>query len=325
MEAQYTINLDTGAPYKLTGNTKMLTGRKFNRLTVIELVGRRGVDFIWRCKCDCGTVKEVRGQNLKDGMSRSCGCIAREKLLALNAGRRTHGLTGTGVYQSYHAMKDRCLNPNHIAYARYGGRHPNPITICPEWLGANGLQQFHKDMGDRPEGKTLDRIDNQLGYSKANCEWRTKVEQARNRSTNVIIVLDGEFACATAWAEKLGVKAGTLLSALKSGLSLQEYIERHKDQPEFHSDGSYNIRNPEIRRQIADCVQALYEVAEPKVFSMGELATVIDLSSRQAYRLLTGVCTPTEPAAVKLAEFFKKMFADIRKRKHEAQLENKAA
>lgn len=120
-------------------------------------------------ECPCGRVFKTFRSRVQ-----SCGC---GRHIPTN---KTHGYAGKNkkrgsTYSSWEAMKSRCLNPNHQAYSSYGGRG---ITICNEWLDFKG---FLKDMGERPKGMTLDRIDNDKGYSKSNCRWSTPKQQARNR------------------------------------------------------------------------------------------------------------------------------------------------
>lgn len=116
----------------------------------------------------------------------------------------THGMTGTPTYNSYKSMINRCLSSNNIAYKRYGGVG---ITVCKRWLD---IKYFIEDMGLRPDKTTLERIDNDKGYSKENCRWATRIEQARNMKTNNVLTLNGETMCLVEWAEKLNIKRSTL-------------------------------------------------------------------------------------------------------------------
>lgn len=119
---------------------------------------------MYRCVCECGSIKDVKHIHLAGGKTRSCGCSVV-----------THGMTKSKEYRIWDSMIRRCRNPNHHAFPSYGGRG---ITVCDKWLTFKG---FFEDMGTKPDGLSLDRIDNSLGYSKENCRWGSIDEQARNR------------------------------------------------------------------------------------------------------------------------------------------------
>lgn len=147
--------------------------QKFNELTIVEVVGPRYI-----CLCDCGNITIVLGTNIRSNNTKSCGC--RRKRVASTIGKnKTHGMSYTRTYRSWIKMKERCLNPNHDHYHRYGGRG---IKICDRWLLS--FENFLEDMGDRPEDRSLDRIDNNNGYEKNNCRWATRIEQNINRGYN---------------------------------------------------------------------------------------------------------------------------------------------
>jgi hypothetical protein len=119
-------------------------------------------------QCECGVIKTIDYYSLKNGLTKSCGCDKKPNL--------KHSLSKSREYNSWNGMKIRCNNTNHKQYKDYGGRG---ITVCPEWL--NSFEQFYKDMGPRPIGKTLDRINNNKGYEPSNCKWSTYSEQAKNK------------------------------------------------------------------------------------------------------------------------------------------------
>jgi hypothetical protein len=160
---------------------KNIIGNKYGRLTVLEDTGKRyNTTVIWKCQCDCGNDIEIRGDAIRSGNTKSCGCILKEKVAERNISRSTHGHSKRGnisrEYNSWANMKTRCYNPKNKDYHIYGGRG---IKICERWL--NSFDNFFIDMGERPEGKTLDRIDSDGNYEPSNCKWSTPYEQRMNQ------------------------------------------------------------------------------------------------------------------------------------------------
>lgn len=169
---------------------------RYGRLTVIERSKTNPRYFI--CKCDCGNQKEIFSSHIKQGRTRSCGCYRKEIISAL--GKQTkHGLFGTKIYGVWSSMMSRCYNTNNHAYSSYGGRG---IVVDEFW---HKFENFYNDMGVAPKGLTLDRIDNNKGYSKENCRWATMKEQGNNKRSNVMIEYEGRVQNITQWAEELGV------------------------------------------------------------------------------------------------------------------------
>lgn len=145
-------------------------GEVYGRLTVLEDV--RHAKDLARCSCECGGETEKRAYAIKGGNTRSCGCMRRENNL-------THGLSGHPLYQIWHNMIQRCTNPDDQGWENYGGRG---ITVCERWQGLpDGLLNFAADMGERPPGFSLDRLDNDKGYEKDNVAWNNAKRQAANR------------------------------------------------------------------------------------------------------------------------------------------------
>lgn len=194
-------------------NIRDLTGMKFGRLVAIGCVGtRRGR---WKCRCDCGCEKVLRRHILLDGITQSCGCLRRDRAAA---SRKTHGLSQTPSYSSWIAMIRRCTDPTQSFFARYGGRG---ISICARWMK---FENFLADMGHRPAGTTIDRIDNNGNYEPGNCRWATRKEQSRNLSVNRIISFRGESLCLTAWAERIGFAPRVLTKRFKCGWSVEKAL-----------------------------------------------------------------------------------------------------
>lgn len=160
---------------------------KFERLTVIKEVGRtKNRNVLWLCKCDCGNEKIVSSNDLIQKETRSCGCLQTETRINNGKSRTQHGYSETRIYHIWEGMIERCNNPNASNYKYYGGRIP-PITVCDRWDIAKGgsFENFYKDVGDPPKGKSLDRINNDGNYEPNNWRWATAKEQANNRRNNV--------------------------------------------------------------------------------------------------------------------------------------------
>lgn len=147
-------------------------GDKFFKLTVKRTNGKdKGGKRVWKCECDCGRYCDATSSALHLGKKKSCGCLKKE---TAKKRKTTHGLAGSPTYVSWQSMRSRCKNPNVISYKDYGLLG---VTICKRW---EKFEHFLSDMGERPVGKSLDRIDPFGNYEPNNCKWSTRKEQARN-------------------------------------------------------------------------------------------------------------------------------------------------
>lgn len=154
-------------------------------------ITKRVSQALYRCTCGKELVRKI--SEVKRGVVYSCGC---------KDAKFKHGMAGTNMHYIWLAMKARCYNPKDKRYDRYGGRG---ITVCEEWK--NDFKQFNEDVGPKPTPKhSIDRIDNDKGYSKENCKWSTNMEQCRNKVNNVMITYKGKTQCIRDWAkeEKIG-------------------------------------------------------------------------------------------------------------------------
>lgn len=207
-----------------------LTGQKFGRLTVIQFMGRdRSQKLLWKCVCDCPAHKEVivRGNDLRRDKIKSCGCIRKELQSKRAIERSTkHNLSETRLYRVWSNMKTRCYNPADKGYKHYGNRG---ITVCDEWLHdfrafydwamASGYDE------NAPRGEcTIDRIDNNKGYSPENCRWVGIEVQNANKRDVCRVQYEGREYTIAQLSERLKVAAPTLLQRVKNGWTEQELI-----------------------------------------------------------------------------------------------------
>jgi hypothetical protein len=205
------------------------TGQKFGRLLVQSDTGLRanGGSVVWRCLCDCGNQKNASGSSLVAMQTQSCGCwfieVAREKGLK----KKIHGMTRTTEYRTWSCMKSRCYNDQDKKWDRYGGRG---IKIQHDWI--DSFEAFYRDMGPKPRGMTIDRINTNGDYTKDNCRWATQKTQQNNRTNNKILVVNGEAMTMQLASEKYGISSDKVQQRLKRGwtemqaLSLENHIRK---------------------------------------------------------------------------------------------------
>ncbi len=155
-----------------------ITGQRFGRWIALELAPKRNNSrhTFFKCKCDCGTIKNINGTSLRLGATRSCGCLQIDAV-------STHRMKYTPEYRVWHSIKQRCFNKKTISYHNYGGRG---ISVCPRWLETNGqgFINFVEDVGLKPkpyDKYSFDRIDNDGNYEPTNVRWATRSEQQYNR------------------------------------------------------------------------------------------------------------------------------------------------
>lgn len=190
-----------------------LTGQKFGNLTVVELIPRKyGEPVKWKCVCDCGNERICSSADLKHEGVTKCKVCTRDSLQ-----KRYPRLV-----RIYANMKQRCGNPKHTSYDRYGGRG---ITVCEEWNNSfDAFVEWAINNGYRDD-LTIDRIDVDGNYEPSNCRWATILEQANNTSQNVEITYKGETHSRSEWSRILNIKNATLQNRLNSGWSIEEAFE----------------------------------------------------------------------------------------------------
>lgn len=186
-------------------------GRRFARLTVLHIDQSRTKGkwrrAYWICQCECGALRSIRGESLRNGNTKSCGCLTRERLRSLLT---THHDSFTLEYKSWTAMIQRCTNPKNRSYPDYGGRG---IKVCDRWR--RSYENFLSDMGRRPSPKhSLDRINNHLGYSPTNCQWATREKQQNNKRTNRTITCHSITRTLPEWSRLTGIHPNTIRTRL---------------------------------------------------------------------------------------------------------------
>lgn len=185
-----------------------LVGEKYGRLTVTAHIRDiPGKGKIYLCTCECGKTIESYASVLRSGNTTSCGC-SREK----------HGHNKDKLHVIWRMILNRCNNPKSDKYKDYGGRG---IKVDVRWLDFN---QFKSDMGDRPEGHTVERKDNEQGYSKDNCVWADAKTQARNRRSTKLIEFNGQRKILKDWADEYGVNYSTAKGRYASGLPFEKVL-----------------------------------------------------------------------------------------------------
>lgn len=188
---------------------KDLSGKKFGRLTVLyRIYNHNRTKTYWLCICDCGNLREVRSDALIGGVTKSCGCLQKEKV---KQNMTKHGKHKTRLYRIFNHMKARCYNEHYKRYYDYGGRG---ITVCDEWR--NDFMTFYNwamNSGYN-EHLTIDRINNDGNYEPSNCRWSDRKTQQRNKRTSKFITYNGERKHLMEWCEKLNLDYNVIYNRL---------------------------------------------------------------------------------------------------------------
>jgi hypothetical protein len=206
---------------------KNIIGQKFGNLTIIKelkphLTPNKTKQRIVLCKCDCGNLFKTQLYHVTSKHTKSCGCIQKEKFSQIIS---KHNLSNTRLYNTYYNMRSRCYNKNNKEYQHYGGRG---IKVCDEWL--DSFQSFYDwSMNNGyKDNLTIDRIDNDIGYSPSNCRWVNLSTQQRNKRNNRIITINGITHCITEWCEILNLKLNTVYKRLRYGWTIEKALNYGK-------------------------------------------------------------------------------------------------
>lgn len=202
-----------------------LTGQRFGRLTVVERAenyvapnGRQAAR--WVCLCDCGNKTTVVGGDLRTGRTKSCGCFEQEsRYLSRNI---IHGGFGTKLYNVWRGMKKRCYNPKNKFFKDYGGRG---ITVCDEWRDDFAKFRDWAMANGYREDLSIDRIDNDKGYSPDNCKWATREEQGNNKRSNRAFLVNGKKKTMAELCREYQKNRGKVEGRLKNGWTIEEALD----------------------------------------------------------------------------------------------------
>lgn len=185
-----------------------LTGRQFGRLTVIYRAENRNGRAAWGCLCECGMRFVVIGKDLRNGHTKSCGCLRKDRASETHL---IHGQTNTRLFRVWQKMISRCHSNADKDYKNYGGRG---ISVCDEWKkDFHSFYEWSMKSGYK-EPLEIDRIDNDGDYTPSNCRWSTRKEQCNNRRNNRVITYNGKTQTVQQWADKTGVNRSTLNSRI---------------------------------------------------------------------------------------------------------------
>lgn len=216
------------------GKISNIQGKVFGRLTALSVAGRASNrKVIWECRCECGALAYPQGDSLRNGNTKSCGCLVKESgrlnIAKAQAASLTHGESINQLkspeYKSWQAMKSRCYNPNSTGFHSYGGRG---IKVCDQWV--NDFSQFLSDMGRRPStAHTLDRIEGDAGYNPSNCRWATPMEQMAHTSRTRIVTIKGKtMPLSEAIRMFSSVPEGTVSARISRGWDVESAILSRK-------------------------------------------------------------------------------------------------
>lgn len=203
-------------------------GTVFNKLQIISESETKNGHRFFLCKCACGNKTVVEFAKLRNGHTKSCGCLRNRKGKDAAAYKHGHSQGGkrSDLYNIWKNMMDRCYRETHKFFYNYGGRG---IEVCSRW---HDFKNFVKDMSPRPAGKSLDRINNDGHYSPKNCKWSTQKEQMRNTRINRMITHNGKTQCLVDWAEEVGIDHRIIRNRMKSGYPFIDAIKPKQEFPD---------------------------------------------------------------------------------------------
>ena len=219
---------------------KNMVGKRFGRLTVVSRAANdKYGNAMWNCVCDCGKSTVIMGSSMRSGHAKSCGCLKIEntsKANRIRAGIRPEGY-GKRLMRIFGSMKSRCLNPNNVEYSFYGGRG---ITICKEWLEKSSNFYEWALANGYKENLTIDRIDNDKGYSPNNCRFISRAEQNRNTSrVHKVLLKEGNYITTAQVAKRLGLSRSTTAQWYRKEnvTTFEQFKARYEQMPDRYKEG----------------------------------------------------------------------------------------
>jgi len=199
-----------------------LIGMQFGRLTVMMRDCSARGRTKWFCRCECGNTVSVYAYSLKNGNTKSCGCLQRKVASTM---KTIHGSSSNSrLYSIWLNMKNRCTNTNHRDYHRYGGRG---ISVCQEWTHSFISFRDWSISNGYDDTKTIDRIDNNQNYTPSNCRWTTPAVQANNKRNNHLLEYNGETRTISEWAKELNVRPGVIFDRInRLGWTIEDALTK---------------------------------------------------------------------------------------------------
>lgn len=213
-----------GAETKKRRRKEIEVGERFGRLVIVGVLSRKYGMGRSDCLCDCGARRAVYNNHIFDGLTRSCGCLCRDQASVKNSKygllrvSDIRSMRTSSEHSTWRSMMERCETKTHHAYHHYGGRG---IRVCERW---RKFSNFFDDMGIRPDGLSLERIDNNGNYEPSNCRWDTQNNQANNRRGNRFITVNGVTKTVSQWSASIGISPQSLNARIKSGMSPEQAV-----------------------------------------------------------------------------------------------------
>ena len=203
--------------------TEDVVGKTFGELSALKEIDARAGQRVFQCLCECGKVTEVLMKRLRSGRTRSCGCLSLRKL----SQRAVHGMWKHKLYSTWSSARGRCHNERHKNYKGYGGRG---IELCSGWRETPEafIEWIENNLGEKPEGYSLDRINNEGNYEPGNLRWASTAEQNNNTRKNKMISHEGKELQLKEWAEEKQLSMTCLYNRLHRGWTTKETLDTPK-------------------------------------------------------------------------------------------------